>query len=48
MDRNQNRNESASMMKHYLLKEQGYEDSVVKRMSYDELKECYDHYHDEW
>jgi hypothetical protein len=42
------RKANIGMMKRYLLKEQGYEDDVVNSMSYDELKECYDSYHEEW
>ena len=42
-----NRNASAAMMRHYLLKEQGYDDDVVNGMSYEELKESYDYWHSE-
>ena len=41
-----NRLESASTMKHYLLSEQGYDEDVVRNMSYSELKECYESYRD--
>ena len=37
-----------AIMKHYLLKEQGYEEDVVNNMSFKELQECYDYYHEEW
>ena len=43
-----NRKANIVMMKRYLLKEQGYEDDVVNSMSYDELEECYNSYHEEW
>ena len=43
-----NKMANASMMKHYLLKEQGFEDDAVNDMSYEELKECYDYYHEEY
>ena len=46
--RKQNQKASASMMRRYLLKEQGYEDDVVNNMSYAELKETYDYWHNEW
>lgn len=46
--RQHNRKASVSLMKHYLLKEQGFDDEVVNTMSYAELKECYDSYHEEW
>lgn len=44
--RRMNRMENAATMRRYLLKEQGYDEDVVKKMSYAELKECYDYYHE--
>ena len=44
--RRMNRQADAAMMRHYLLKEQGYDDDVVRNMPYAELRECYEHYHE--
>ena len=46
--RKQNQKASAAMMRRYLLKEQGYDDDVVNSMSYAELKESYDYWHNEY
>lgn len=46
--RKQNQKASAAMMRRYLLKEQGYDDDVVNNMSYAELKETYDYWHNEY
>lgn len=36
-------------IRRYLLKEQGYEDDVVKALSNGELEELWEHYHEgEW
>jgi len=45
--RNMNRQARKAEMKDYLLKEQGWEDEHVNKMSYDELEEAWDHYHEE-
>jgi len=42
--RRMNRMESVSTMRHYLLCEQGYDEDVIKKMPYSELKECYEYY----
>ena len=39
-----NKKASIAEMKRYLAKEQGYEDKVLKSMTYAELKEAYDYY----
>lgn len=33
-------------IRHYLLKEQGYEDDVVKKLTKAELEELWEHYHE--
>jgi hypothetical protein len=35
-------------IRRYLLKEQGFDEDVVKAMPKDELEELWEHYHEEW
>ena len=35
-------------IRRYLLKEQGFDEDVVKSMSKSELEELWEHYHEEW
>lgn len=44
----ENRKAAKAMYKRYLLKEQGYDDDVVNSMTYDELKEAYESWHEEY
>ena len=46
--RKHNQKANMAMMRRYLLKEQGYEDEVVNAMSYEDLKETYDYWHNEF
>jgi len=39
---------SISEAKRYLLKEQGFDDEQVARLSRDEILELYDHYHEDY
>ena len=47
MKNKRNNRASMEMYKRYLLKEQGYDERVVNEMSYEELQETYDYYHEE-
>lgn len=41
-----NRKARAAEIRRYLLKEQGWDNEAVAQMSYDELVEMWDHYHE--
>lgn len=36
------------VIRRYLLKEQGFDEDVVKAMSKSELEELWEYYHEEW